>query len=102
MPDDHPPTPLPCRWPALVTLPTLANFQLVWRRLGDVVLFRSSCLFDHTLTAVCVLPSIGLVESRRYIRTFCDHLNVLYIFDPTCVVFKSGWNSESANAARRR
>ena len=28
-PDEHPPTPPPCRWPALITLPTLAKFQLV-------------------------------------------------------------------------
>ena len=31
-PDEHPPPPPPCRWPA-VTLPTLAKFQPVWRRL---------------------------------------------------------------------
>ena len=51
----HPPTPPPCRWPSLITLPTLAKFQLVWRRLCDVELF-CSCLFEHTLTAVCTLP----------------------------------------------
>ena len=55
MPDEHPPMPLPCRWPALITLPTFAKFQLVWRRLCDVVLLPS-CLVEHTLTAVCVLP----------------------------------------------
>ena len=59
-PDEHPPTPPPCRWPAHITLPTLAKFQLVWRRLCDVVLFRS-CLFEYTLAAVCTLPeSISL------------------------------------------
>ena len=31
-PDEHP-TPQSCRWPALITLPTLAKFQLVLRRL---------------------------------------------------------------------
>ena len=31
-PDEHPPTPPSCRWPAVITLPTLAKFQLVWRR----------------------------------------------------------------------
>ena len=36
-PDEHPPTPPLCRWPA-ITLPTLAKFQLVWRCLCDVVL----------------------------------------------------------------
>ena len=51
-PDEHPPTPPPCRWPLLITLPTLAKFQLVWRRLCDVVLFRSSCLLGYTLSAI--------------------------------------------------
>ena len=59
-PDEHPPTPPPCRWLALVTFCTLAKFQLVWRRLCDV-LFPSSCLFEHTFTSVYALPSIGLV-----------------------------------------
>ena len=52
IPDEHPVTPPPSRWPALTTLPHLAKFQLVWRRLCVVVLF-ASCLFEHTLTAVC-------------------------------------------------
>ena len=56
MPDEHPPTPPPCRWPALIILPTLDKFQPVWRRLCEVVLFRSACMFEHTLTAVCALP----------------------------------------------
>ena len=25
-----------------------------------------------------------------YTRIFCDHLNVLYFFDPTCIILKSG------------
>ena len=32
----HPPTPPPSRWPALMTLPTLAKFQLVWRLISAV------------------------------------------------------------------
>ena len=56
MPDEHPPTPLPCRWLALVTLRTLAKVQLVWRRICGVVLSRSSWLFEHTLRPVCALP----------------------------------------------
>ena len=62
-PDEQPPTSPRCRWPALIIFPTLAKFQLVWRRLCDVVLFRSSCLFEHTLTAVCALPEY---RSRKY------------------------------------
>ena len=54
MSDEHSPTPPPSRWPAFITLHHLTKFQLVWRRLCDVVLFLS-CLFEHTLTAVCVV-----------------------------------------------
>ena len=42
--------------------------------------------------SVCY-PSISLVVNIMYIRTFCDHLNALYIFDPNCIVLKSGWSS---------
>ena len=91
-PDEHPPTPLPCRWPALITLRTLAKFELVWRRRCDVVLFPS-CLFEHTVTAVCVLPEYQFGVNIKYIRTFCEHLNVLHIFYQTFIVLKSGWNS---------
>ena len=63
--DEHPPTAPSCQWPALITLPTLAKFQLVWRRLCDAVLFRSSsCLFEHTLTAVCILSEYQ--PGRKY------------------------------------
>ena len=73
-PDEHPPMPPPCGTPALITLHTLANFQLVWRCLCDVVLFRSSCLFEHTLTAVCVLPEDQSVVSIKCIYKFNDYL----------------------------
>ena len=46
----------PDRGPALAALRTCAKFRFVWRRLCDVVLLRFSVLFEHTLTAVCVLP----------------------------------------------
>ena len=35
-------------------------------------------------------PSIGLVVKIMYISTFCDHINILHIFDHTCIVLKSG------------
>ena len=54
--DEHPPTPPPCRWPALISLPTLAKVHLVWRHLCEFVLLPFSCLVEHTLTAVCVPP----------------------------------------------
>ena len=50
-------------------LATLAKFQLVWRRLCDVMLFRSSCLFEH---------DIPLRPSVHY---------------PNNIVLKSGWSS---------
>ena len=40
--------------PALITLFTLSKFQLVWRRLCDIVLFPS-CLVKHGLTDPPVL-----------------------------------------------
>ena len=90
-PDEHPPTPPPCRWPAFITLRTPTKFQLVWRRLYDV-LFRSSCLLERTL---CAYPRIGLVVLANImcIRRFCDHTNVLHTFDQTCIVLKSGSSS---------
>ena len=41
---------------------------------------------------------IGSAMQRRaiyiiYIRGFCDHTNVLHIFDQTDIVLKSGWSS---------
>ena len=38
-------------------------------------------------------PSISLIVNIMCIRIFCDHLNVFYMFDQTCIVLKSGWNS---------
>ena len=49
MPDEQPPRPLPSQSPALIALPTLAKFHVVWRRLFDVVLLPS-CLIEHGLS----------------------------------------------------
>ena len=43
-------------------------------------------------------PSIGLVVNILYIRIFCGHLNVLYIFDQTCIVLQPGWSSTNTTA----
>ena len=83
MPDEHPPTPPPCRWSALITSPTLAKFQPAWRHLCEVVLFRSAYLFEHTLTAACALSKYQACRKYVYSNIFCDHLNVLYILDQT-------------------
>ena len=56
----------------LCTVATLAKFLLVWCRLRDV-LFRSPCLFEHTLTAVCALPEY---QSCRKYNVFCRKCNV--------------------------
>ena len=63
-------------------LARVTKFQLVWHRLCDVVLFRSSCRFENTLTAVCALPEY---QSCQYsLRSnICEHLNGLHIFDQT-------------------
>ena len=53
----------------------------------------ASCLFELTLTAVYVQPEYHLDRSITCICKFCDHLNVLYIFDQTCIVLKSGCSS---------
>ena len=41
-------------------------------------------------------PSVDLVVNIIYIRTIFDHINVLHIFDLTCIVLKSGWSSTRA------
>ena len=71
-PDEHLRTPPPTRWPALITLPNLAKFQLVWRRLCDVVLLPS-CLLEYTLAAVCV-PEYQ--SSRKFLRVYAS---VIYL-----------------------
>ena len=62
-PDEHPPAPQPCQWPALITLSTLVKFQLVWRRLRDVVLFLS-CLVKHGLTHAPLLREYRFQVTR--------------------------------------
>ena len=48
------------------------------------VLLRSSCLFERTLTAVCALPEYqSCLVNIICIQTFCDDLNIHYIFDRT-------------------
>ena len=92
-PDEHPPTPPPCRWPALLTLPTLGKFQLVWRSLCNLVLLASSCLVEHTLTAVCVLPAYQPGRKYNVHSYILLPFKYVYIFDRTCIVLKSGWSS---------
>ena len=94
IPDEHPPTPLASRWPALITLPHLAKFQLVWRRLCDIVMFvPPASSLSTPLRPSVYNASISLIVNMIYIRTFGDHIHVLYIFDHTRIVLKSDWSS---------
>ena len=44
-------------------------------------------------SAPYVLPEDRIGRNIIYFRRFCDHINVLHIFDQTCVVLKLGWRS---------
>ena len=41
-------------------------------------------------------PSIGLVVNIMFIRTFCDDIYVLHIFDKSCIVLNLAWSSTTA------
>ena len=73
MPGEHPPTPPPSRWPALIILPTLPKFQLVWRRLCDVLfpsflvkysLTDAPLLIEYRFQVTRVAPSTLRLRSR--------------------------------------
>ena len=57
------------------------------------MLLPSSCFVEHTLKAVCVLPEYQPGRKYNTHSYLCGHLNVLYVFDPTCIVLMSGWSS---------
>ena len=86
-PDEHPPTPPPCRWPShYFTHPHQVSARLVPPlRCCAVPLVLP--LRAHPCGRLC-FPRIGLVVNKIYIRIFCDHVNVLNIFDQ-----KSGCSS---------
>ena len=44
-------------------------------------------------SAPSVLPKDRIGRNIIYIRQCCDHINVLHIFDQTCIVLKLGWRS---------
>ena len=94
--DEVPPTPPPNRLSTYIILPTLTKFHLVWRRVCDVMLLFS-CLFEHTLTDLCVQPIYQSGRKYKYIRTCSDKLNQLYIFDPTGPKYMEFLKKKSAN-----
>ena len=92
-PDGHPQTPPPCRRTFLITSPTFAKSQLVWRRLCDAVLSRSSRLFEHTLTAVRTLPAYKAGRKYQGYSFFVnDQMFLWFSTRHTCIVLKSGWS----------
>ena len=79
-PDEHIPTPPPCRWPALITLPTLAKFYLAWLHLCDVQFCPPACSSTPLWPSVHY-PSISLFVNIIRIQTFFYYLNTLYMFE---------------------
>ena len=49
-------------------------------------------------SAPSVLPEHRIRRNIIYIRRFCDHINVLHIFDQTRIVLKLGWRSTTGPA----
>ena len=78
------------RWLALITYPTSPSFSS-FGAACVMCCFPPASSSTPLRLSVCY-PSISLVVNIMYIRTFCDHRNVLYIFDHICTVLKSGWN----------
>ena len=80
-PDEHPPTPPPCRWSARITLRTSTKFQHVDAAsvVMTYVLFRSPSL---------CYPRIGLVVNIIYIRRYFDQINILSYVRPGLYCFE--------------
>ena len=93
-PDEHPPdaTALP-----------MASSHSLYPPSSSFRLFGAACVMlccspppassSTPLRPSECYPSISLAVTVMCIRILCDHLHVLYIFDPTCIVLQSGWNS---------
>ena len=47
----------------------------------------------HPDGRLCTTRVSVLVVNIMCIQGFCDNLNVIYIFDQTCIALKSGWSS---------
>ena len=82
-PDEHLSTPPPCRWPTLTTLPTLTKFSPF--DAASEMLCRSAPPAGSStpLRPSVLYLSISIVVNITCIQIFCDHLNVIYIFDQT-------------------
>ena len=79
-PDEHPPTPSPCRWPALIALPTLASFGSFGAASVMCCIGPPACSSTPLRPSVHY-PSVSLAVNIIYIQTFCENLHFVYIFD---------------------
>ena len=74
----------------------LSTLYLPWRSFSS---FGASsamlcCSARPASSSTPLRPSVCYqVVNTRYIRTFCDDVNALCIFDSTCIVLKSGLGS---------
>ena len=68
------------------TLPSFSSFGAACAMLGCSLPVSS----NTPLRASVYNANIRFVVNIAYIRKFCDHLIVLYIFDQSCIVLKSG------------
>ena len=84
-PDKHPSTPPLCRWSALVSLPTLTEFQLVWCAAFVMCCSAPACCSITPLRASVHYTSISLVNIP-YTQNICEHLHVLNIFYQTGLI----------------
>ena len=80
--------------PDATTLPMASSHHYTHRRevsarLAPPVMYCSLFLANAPLRPSVYYPSISLVLNMIFIRTFCDDLNVVYIFDQTLFVLKS-------------
>ena len=67
-----PPMPPPSQWPAFITLPPLAKFQLVWRRLCEALLSSSSLARQNHSS---LLPRI-VCNVEKYKVRFARSMNI--------------------------
>ena len=97
-PEEHSPTPPPCRWPARTPLRTLTKFSSFGAVSVMLCCFTPPAYSSAPLRSSVCYPSIGLVVNIIYIRIFCGHISVFHNFDQNCIVLKSGWSSTSTTA----
>ena len=82
----------------------LRTYELVYALSPSLSSFGAAsvmmCCFARpaSSSAPSVLPEDSIGRNIIYIRRFCDHINVLHIFDQTRIVLKLGWRSTTGPA----